>query len=544
LGAWSPDGAPPLEGPFALASALEKVARPFALVELEGEKLAVGFGGTSHLGAEAWPATEGFPIRAHVPALRPESLGDPAFRAAHSVRYAYVAGEMANGIGSVEIVEAMARAGMLGFFGAAGLAPERIEQAIARLERNLPGLPFGSNLIHSPSEPDLEAATVALYIRRQMTRVCASAYLDLTLPVVRYRTHGIRRLPSGEVVCPNRLFAKVSRVEVARRFLSPPPEKFLRALVERGELTDEQARLAELIPLAEDLTAEADSGGHTDNRPAITLIPTMLALRDELQEKFRYATPPRVGAAGGIATPASAAAAFAMGASYVLVGSVNQSCVEAGTSPLVKEMLARSSQADVIMAPAADMFEMGVKVQVLKFGTMFAVRGKKLYDLYREYADLGQIPKTTREVLERDYFRSTLEEAWEQTRAFFEKRDPRQIDRAEKDPKHKMALVFRAYLGQASKWAIQGDASRKVDFQIWCGPAMGAFNEWVKGSFLEPAENRRVVPVALNILVGAAVLGRVNALRAQGVAVPASAQRFAPREPAELEKLLSEEDAA
>ena len=32
--------------------------------------------------------------------------------------------------------------------------------------------------------------------------------------------------------------------------------------------------------MAEDLTAEADSGGHTDNRPAITLLPTMLALRD------------------------------------------------------------------------------------------------------------------------------------------------------------------------------------------------------------------------------------------------------------------------
>ena len=32
--------------------------------------------------------------------------------------------------------------------------------------------------------------------------------------------------------------------------------------------------------------------------------------------------------------------------------------------------------ADVMMAPSADMFEMGVKVQVLKTGTMFAMRAR------------------------------------------------------------------------------------------------------------------------------------------------------------------------
>ena len=37
-------------------------------------------------------------------------------------------------------------------------------------------------------------------------------------------------------------------------------------------------------------------------------------------------------------------------------------------------------------------------------------------------------------------------------------RNPTQIEKADADPKHKMALVFRAYLGQASKWAIAGDA--------------------------------------------------------------------------------------
>ena len=73
----------------------------------------------------------------------------------------------------------------------------------------------------------------------------------------------------------------------------------------------------------------------------------------------------------GAVTPGSAAAAFAMGAAYIVTGSVNQACVESGTSDVVRDMLAEAGQADITMAPAADMFEMGVEVQVLKRGTTF-----------------------------------------------------------------------------------------------------------------------------------------------------------------------------
>ena len=74
----------------------------------------------------------------------------------------------------------------------------------------------------------------------------------------------------------------------------------------RGASRPDQAALAGQIPMAQDLTAEADSGGHTDNRPAITLLPTMLELRDRHAGTISaYAVPLRVGAAGGIGTPAS-----------------------------------------------------------------------------------------------------------------------------------------------------------------------------------------------------------------------------------------------
>jgi PfaD family protein len=456
------------------------------------------------------------------------------------LRFAYVAGAMANGIGSVAIVEAMARAGMLAFFGAAGLAPKVVEEAIDDIQARVGSGPWGFNLIHSPYEPLLEQETVNLYLRRQVNTVSASAFLALTLPLVRYRVAGIHQAPDGEVVTPNRVIAKVSRVEVASQFMAPPPQALLAELVTAGDISEAQARMAETIPVAQDITAEADSGGHTDNRPAITLLPTLLALRDRLQREHGYARPLRVGAAGGISTPHSAIAAFAMGADYLLTGSVNQACREAGTSDAVRQLLAKTEQADVIMAPAADMFEMGVELQVARRGTMFAMRAQKLYRLYREYPSLDAIPVEDRVNLEKAVFRAPLDKIYAECETFWEDRDPSQIERALGDPKHKMALVFRWYLGQSSRWANAGTPDRAIDYQVWCGPAMGAFNEWVKGSFLESWEERHVAVVARNIMYGAAVLQRVNLLRSQGFDVPAAAIDVRPRPSVELDAALME----
>ncbi|MEM7166147.1 MAG: PfaD family polyunsaturated fatty acid/polyketide biosynthesis protein [Planctomycetota bacterium] len=527
-GAWR--GGTLQHGDEALVAALQAIEGPCYVVA-DKDAIAVAQDGEATWGANT---ESGHALLGVVAPCQPQQLGDPTFCSDHGIRYPYVSGAMANGIASVEVVEAMSNAGLLGFFGAAGLPVPVVAAAIDRLQAALGDRPHGFNLIHSPNEPDLEAAVVRLYLDRNVRLVEASAYLDLTLPVVRYRVAGIHEDADGRIVTPNRIVAKVSRIEVATRFFAPPPEKFLATLVAEGAISPEQAKLARRIPMAQDLTAEADSGGHTDNRPALALLPTLIALRDRMQAEYGYALPLRVGAAGGIATPASTAAAFAMGAAYVLTGSVNQGCVEAGTSPQVRQMLADAEQADIAMAPAADMFEMGVEVQVLKRGTMFAMRGHKLYELYRKYDSIDAIPDAERAQLEKTIFRAPLAEIWQQTHAFFAERDPAQNERAARDPKHQMALVFRWYLGQASHWANRGEAARQIDYQIWCGPAMAAFNEWVRGSALEQLENRTVVHVAHNLLYGACVYARAQQLRTQGVPVPNAALCVVPRSAAEL----------
>ncbi|MBU2590894.1 MAG: PfaD family polyunsaturated fatty acid/polyketide biosynthesis protein [Nitrospinae bacterium] len=506
---------------------ISNISQPLYIVVVNG-KLAASNEGTLSLGDGA--KLEGsYPAQAYLPPIRLEKMGDAAFCRDVGIRYPYIVGGMANGITSVEIVEEMGNNGMLAFFGTAGLSLKNVKEKVAHISSLMGGKPYGFNLIHSPNEQDLEAALVEEYLKSGVRLVEAAAYINLTLPLVRYRITGLRRDGHGKVVTPNRVIAKVSRVEVASKFFAPPPKDMVAQLLAKGEISEEEAALAAEIPMAQDITAEADSGGHTDNRPALALIPTIISFRDRMQSEYGFEQRLRVGGGGGIGSPEAVAAMFAMGAAYIVTGSINQSCVESGTSDTVRKMLEETGQADVTMAPAADMFEMGGKVQVLKRGTMFAMRGEKLRQLYLNYKGLDSLPKTERDMLENKIFSAPLEDIWADTRAFFMKRDPSQVERGEMDEKHKMALVFRWYLGQSSGWAISGDPKRKIDYQIWCGPSMGSFNEWAKGSFLERYENRKVVTLALNLLHGGALAIRQADLRRQGVSLPEGLSAVRPK---------------
>jgi trans-AT polyketide synthase, acyltransferase and oxidoreductase domains len=531
VGTYRP-GPSPVFSPEELLAALPRVREPVHVVfDPATSRVGLAVGGeilpSGHL------AQGDYPLLATLPAVYPEWLGDRSFNEAHGVRFPYVAGEMANGIATADMVIAMARAGMLGFFGAAGLSYERVEQGIDTIANALgdrDGAPWGLNLIHSPAEPELEERVADLLIRRGVMRVSASAFMALQPSVVRIAASGLTKDENGRIVRRHHIFAKISRPEVAAQFMAPPPADMLRALVEEGKLTHAEAELAARIPVAGDITVEGDSGGHTDNQTLVALFPLILGLRDELTTRFGFDQTIRVGAAGGLGTPAAVAAAFALGAAYVVTGTVNQSAVEAGLSEVGKRMLAEAQIADVAMAAAADMFELGVKLQVLKRGTMFAARANGLYEIYRSHDSLESLPPEVREKVEKRLLGASIDAVWDETRAFWLNRDPGQVTMAESDAKHKMALVFRWYLGKSSRWAIEGEPTRRADYQIWCGPAMGAFNAWVKGTFLEDPAERTTVQIALNLLEGAVVVARANQLRGFGVAIPPNAaQAFRPR---------------
>src|SRR5947207_2082843 len=95
---WVPGETPPRGGAVALRQALHYVARPLILVDAGGSPAVADDGALL-----ADPRENALPVRAIVPALTPDRLGDPAFLERHGVRYAYVAGAMANGIASEDL---------------------------------------------------------------------------------------------------------------------------------------------------------------------------------------------------------------------------------------------------------------------------------------------------------------------------------------------------------------------------------------------------------------------------------------------------------
>lgn len=509
--------------PAGIQAKLLHLELPCYLVKTEGK-----VGVTHAIPYDASGNIESLEMLAALPPLGLSQLGDPTFLAFHGVKYAYATGAMAGGIASADLVIALGKEKILSSFGAGGLPTARIEAAIHRIQQALPLGPYAFNLIHSPNEPAMERRAVDLYLNYGVRTVEASAFLDLTPNIVYYRVAGLSLDNANRIQVRNKVIAKVSRREVATKFLQPAPAKFLKELVAQGLITEQQAILAEQVPMADDITVEADSGGHTDNRPLICLLPSLIALRDEIQAKYGYANPVRVGVAGGIGTPQSALAAFMMGAAYVVTGSINQSCVESATSDHAKQLLAQAEMPDVMMAPAADMFEMGVKLQVLKRGTLFPVRAQKLYEIYKAYDSIEAIPAKEREQIEKQIFRRSLDAIWDETAAFFTERAPEQLERAIANPKRKMALIFRWYLGLSSRWSNTGEPGREIDYQIWCGPAMGSFNDWVRGSYLAESQNRRVADVADHIMTGAAFLYRLQNLTLQGLHLPVAYRQYYP----------------
>ena len=242
----------------------------------------------------------------------------------------------------------------------------------------------------------MEERIIDLLLQYEVCNIEASGFMNITPSLVRFRLNGLKRDHAGKTLRLNKIIAKVSRPEVAEAFLSPAPARIVNQLLSESKITSEQADLSATIPVAEDLCITADSGGHTTGGSAYALFPVIAQLRNDMAQKYKYSrkNPGRV--AGGIGTPEAAAAAFVMGADFLyLTGSINQCTVEAGTTHRVKDLLQQVNVQDTEYVPAEDMFEFGMKAQVLKKGLLFPVRANKLYNVYQQYDSLSEIDGKT-----------------------------------------------------------------------------------------------------------------------------------------------------
>lgn len=430
-----------------------------------------------------------------------QRLGSAAFRKAYGLSYSYVVGTMGYGVSGEKVIHAASRAGLLSIAGTDGLKTDEIQALLRAIRSGDSGnsAAFAVHLSHDSSDAR-EAALIDLYLQEDARLLAVSGYSAVTRSLVRYRLKGLTRDASGRILEKNHLLSFVSRTDTAESFLSPPPERVVRSLLDQGEITEEEARLASSIPLCRDVCVEADGGGATNRTPLFTALPAIRAVAAHLTERFGYEEALRVGVSGGIGTGEAAAAAFLLGADFIVTGSVNQCAVESATSNAVKDLLCTLRVQDVAYVSAGDVFDPERAFQVVKKGSLFKARADRLLRLARRES-LSLEDRHALEQLAAACFGQSLDAAL--------------ASDGNTDSTDPAARLMARYLEQSLRWAIQGDLEHATNYQIPSGPAIGAFNEWVRGTELEDRSHRTIAAIAEKIMNGAAdtIAERLSALK-------------------------------
>lgn len=424
-------------------------------------------------------------------------LGSSHFRKTFRTKYAYVVGSMHQGISSANLVVRCAQKNIVSFFGTQGLSIVEVEKNIISIKDRLKNNEiFGLNLTYSKDAIQHEFELTKLYIKHQITLIEISAYTQVTAALVYYRVRGMYQTEAGKFDSRNKIIAKLSRPDIAEQFLSPAPEHILKKLVYDGLLSEEEALNAKRIPICTDICVETDTGGLTEGRSAMTVLPAIHQLKNAIQSKQNI--PITVGLAGGIGTPEAAACAFLMGADFILTGSINQCTVEADISDEAKELLQTMNVQDTAIIPSFDDFDLGLKTQVLRKGVLFQTRANLLHKTYTNYESIDVLPLAIKQQIEEQILKCSIDTIWKELAV--ESTDSTQIKKAMEDPKHKMSLIFKHYDKCSKNWAKEGNLTEQTNFQIHTSPSLGAFNQWVKNTKLENWKNRHIDEIGEKIM--------------------------------------------
>lgn len=422
-------------------------------------------------------------------------LGSTEFKNDFNLKYAYVAGPMYRGVSGRDMVVSLAKSGMLGFIGSTYMKLEDLRHEISAVKKSLiNNESFGVGFSYRNDEQEIEKEVIELLTEEEIKIVNFSGYIQITEELAKYRIKSLYK-SAGKIYSKVKFIMKVSRPEIARMFMEPIPENIIKKLLDNRDITNEEAELAKNYPVVDSICIEANCAGYTEGKSINCLLPQIIHMRDICVKNNDYDCNIYIGAAGGIGTDMAAMSMFIIGADYIMTGSINQCTVEAKISDEVKNKLQNAEIEDIDYAPGIDWFEFGSKVQVLKRGSFFCVKANKLYELYKRYNSLMDIDSETKERLISKYFLNDFETIYSEMY--------RTMPQDEVNEKKKMAMVFKWYLINSQLFALNGDEDRRVDYQIYCSSAMGAFNEWVKGSSMEQWRNRHVQDIGKYIMDGA-----------------------------------------
>lgn len=261
------------------------------------------------------------------------------------IRHPILLAGMAGGPTTPELVAAVSRAGGLGVFGVAGMTTDAVRDAVAAAMVLADGAPVGVNVLISPAVPRPGADPDA------MARVLAPLRAELGLP----------HPPPGSPAPPTPLELVQAGLEagaavVATGLGDPTPVA--------GAARDAGAPLIAMVSTVADavrvVEAGADvvvaqggeAGGHRSNvivpdDGPVPLVGTMALVR-----QVRAAVDVPVVAAGGVMDGAGLAAALALGASGVQLGTALLVADEAGVPEGWRERIRRARDDETVITRA------------------------------------------------------------------------------------------------------------------------------------------------------------------------------------------------
>jgi trans-AT polyketide synthase/acyltransferase/oxidoreductase domain-containing protein len=444
------------------------------------------------------PAGVADPAPVAPPAARAEpppapALGSAAFRRAHGLDHAYVA----QGLRRPQAVSRAAAAGLLGVLETEDTPPEEVRRALAMLRAELPpGAPYA---VAAPADPTAADAVADLARETGVPILVVAAGAAERPAVVRFRLAGAGLPGAG-----GQVMARLARVEAAAPFLAPPAPEVTAQLIAAGAVSPAQAAAASRAPLASALIADGEASLAAGGPPVEILAPVLVRMCLDAARAQPGSLPLAVGACGEIGTPHAIAAAFALGAGFVVTTAVNACGPESGFPESVQQALQALDLHDSGYAPTADGFETGGRALVMARGGLFHARANRLHEIWRRYGAWDDAPAEVRGQLERHVAPEGFEAA---CRAI--------AGAATASPKARMAAVFKRYLRETAAWARAADPAHRADYQVRVGPGLAAFNRWAAGGELEAWPARRVDRVGRQLMDAAAALVQALPLPAE-----------------------------
>jgi len=251
-----------------------------------------------------------------------------------------------------DVVAAVSKAGGLGVLGAVGFSPEQLEIELNWIDEHVDGKPYGVDTVMPQKAVDVHGATPAEMLEQIRSMIDANhwRYVDelmerFALPPLPegQEPHGVLGW-TDDVAQRHVDIALAHPIKLIANALGSPPVDVIERAHEHGvkvaALAGKAVHAQRHVNNGVDIVVAQgyEAGGHTGEIATMVLVP----------EVVDAVAPTPVLAAGGIGSGRQIAAALALGAQGVWLGSLWLTTAEGGSSPAVLQSYLDATSADTV----------------------------------------------------------------------------------------------------------------------------------------------------------------------------------------------------